>query len=213
MLVCCSFISNCLGEHVIHFLSTRWRFSVWSTKADFPILTILKHCRLYLFSLVWFLREIAAPCCYCSGLQIPNEKSRSNIRDQIDQQDIIAVGVFCAQALARFFARLFFVSFDRGALWCCVTYPAGMLAPPHPALRKNKGAPPRPTEIDKTRGAQRGKADCRFHRLCPHIWAKSGEMKEQLLFGLLYSLWLSGLQKDHLKVIECNVFLVQSTRL
>ena len=46
------FISNCLSEHVLHFHSTRWRFSVWSTKADFPILTILKPCCLNLFSLV-----------------------------------------------------------------------------------------------------------------------------------------------------------------
>ena len=41
----------------------------------------------------------------------------------------------------------------------------------------------RPAEIDKTRGAQRGKADCRLHRLCPHIFAKNGginEMKEKL---------------------------------
>ena len=47
----------------------------------------------------------------------------------------------------------------------------GMLAPPHPpAPRKNWAAPPRekqalprPAEIDKTREAQRGKADCRLH--------------------------------------------------
>ena len=40
--------------------------------------------------------------------------------------------------------------------------------------------PPRPAEIDKTCGAQRGKADYRLHRLCPHIWAKSWEIKEKL---------------------------------
>ena len=31
--------------------------------------------------------------------------------------------------------------------------------------------------------ARGGKADCRLHRLCPHIWAKNGEeneMKEKL---------------------------------
>ena len=52
-----------------------------------------------------------------------------------------------------------------------------------PGPRKASFAPPRPAEIDKTRGAQRGKADCRLHRLCPHIWAKNGEeneMKEML---------------------------------
>ena len=53
---------------------------------------------------------------------------------------------------------------------------SGMLAPPRgktgcPAPRKASLAPPRPAEINKTRRAQRGKADCRLHRLCPHIWA------------------------------------------
>ena len=36
----------------------------------------------------------------------------------------------------------------------------GMLAPPRPV--EKRAAPPRPAEINKTRGAQRGKANCRF---------------------------------------------------
>ena len=52
----------------------------------------------------------------------------------------------------------------------------GMLTPrknglPRPT-RKNQ-ALPRPAEIDKTRGAHRGKADCTLHRLSPHIWGKA----------------------------------------
>ena len=66
-----------------------------------------------------------------------------------------------------------------------------------PAPRKASLAPPRPAEIDKTRGAQRGKADCRLHRLCPHIWAKNGEeneMKEKLFiwsFVQLVIVWFA----------------------
>ena len=82
-----------------------------------------------------------------------------------------------------------------------------MLAPPHlapprgklacPAPPREKQALPRPAEIDKTRGAQRGKADCRLHRLCPHIWAKNGEeneMKEKLFiwsFVQLVIIWFA----------------------
>ena len=40
-----------------------------------------------------------------------------------------------------------------------------------PAPRKASLAPPRPAEIEKTRGAQQGKADCRLNRLC-RGWAK-----------------------------------------
>ena len=29
--------------------------------------------------------------------------------------------------------------------------------------------------------AQRGKADYRLYRSCPHIWAKSGDMKEKFV--------------------------------
>ena len=50
-------------------------------------------------------------------------------------------------------------------------------APPRPAKRQ---ALPHPAEIDKTRGARRGKADCRLHRSCQQLWAYSGEMKEKL---------------------------------
>ena len=77
-------------------------------------------------------------------------------------------------------------------------------APPRPAPRKNGlprpakmkpcPAPPRPAEIDKTRGAQRGKADYRLHRLGPHIWAESGEMKEKLFiwsFVQLVFIWFA----------------------
>ena len=68
-------------------------------------------------------------------------------------------------------------------------------APPRPA--EKRAAPPRLAEIDKTRGAQRGKADCRLHRLCPHIWAKNGEeneMKEKLFiwsFVQLVIIWFA----------------------
>merc|ERR1712055_549949 len=73
----------------------------------------------------------------------------------------------------------------------------GCPAPPRPAKSKPCPAPPRPAEIDKTCGAQRGKADCRLHRLCPHIWAKNGEeneMKEKLFiwsFVQLVIVWLA----------------------
>ena len=66
-----------------------------------------------------------------------------------------------------------------------------------PAPPREKQALPRPAEIDKTRGAQRGKADCRLHRLCPHIWAKNGEeneMKEKLFiwsFVQLVIIWFA----------------------
>ena len=49
-------------------------------------------------------------------------------------------------------------------------------------------------EIDKTRGARRGKADCRFHRLCPHIWAESGEMNGKFFiwsFVQLVIIWFA----------------------
>ena len=45
---------------------------------------------------------------------------------------------------------------------------AGMLAPPPPAQPRpaeKQAAPPRPVEIDKTRGVQRGKTDCRLQDL------------------------------------------------
>ena len=95
---------------------------------------------------------------------------------------------------------------------------AGRLAPPRgksgcPAPPRKKQALPRPAEIDKTRGAQRGKADYRLHRLCPHIWAESGEMKEKLFiwsFVQLVIIWFAG---RPLKVRECNVFLDQNTIL
>ena len=67
--------------------------------------------------------------------------------------------------------------------------------PPRPA--KSKPCPALPAEIDKTHGAQRGKADCRLHRLCPHIWAKNGEeneMKEKLFiwsFVQLVIIWFA----------------------
>ena len=51
-------------------------------------------------------------------------------------------------------------------LQCVTHWRSGMLAPPRgktgcPAPQKAGLAPPR--EIDKTRGAQRGKTECRFH--------------------------------------------------
>ena len=91
-----------------------------------------------------------------------------------------------------------------------------MLAPPHPAPPREKQALPRPAEIDKTRGAQRGKVDCRLHRLCPHIWAKNGEeneMKEKLFIWSFVQLVIVWFAEDHLKVRECNVFLDQNTIL
>ena len=55
------------------------------------------------------------------------------------------------------------VWFDKENI--ATTYIPGMLAPPHPGLpgpAPRKALPPRPAEINKTRGAQRGKANCRF---------------------------------------------------
>ena len=78
---------------------------------------------------------------------------------------------------------------------------------------REKQALPRPAEIDKTRGPQRGKTDYRLHRLCPHIWAESGEMKEKLFiwsFVQLVIIWFAG---RPFKVRECNVFLDQNTIL
>ena len=46
----------------------------------------------------------------------PNEKSCSNIREQIDQHETIAVLVFDAKAVALFLNRLFFVSSNKGAI-------------------------------------------------------------------------------------------------
>ena len=71
---------------------------------------------------------------------------------------------------------------------------------------------PRPAEIDKTRRAQRGKAGCRSHRLFPHIWTKSGEVKEKLFiwsFVQIVMIWFA----DHFKEKECNFFHGQNTIL
>ena len=81
---------------------------------------------------------------------------------------------------------------------------SGMLEPPHPApprpaKSKPCPVPPRPAEIDKTRGAQRGKAGYRLHRLGPPIWAESGEMKEKLFIWSFVQLVIIWLEKEHLK--------------
>ena len=80
-------------------------------------------------------------------------------------------------------------------------------AMPRSVLRKASPAPPCPTEIDKSRGAQRDTDYAHTFGLRVEKWRKS------FSFGLLNSLWLSGLQKDHLKVRECNVFLDQNNIL
>ena len=83
--------------------------------------------------------------------------------------------------------------------------------PPRPA--EKWAAPPRPAEIDKSRGAQRGKANYKLHRLCPPIWAESGEMKEKLFIWSFVQLVIIWFAERPFKVRECNVFLDQNTIL
>ena len=65
-------------------------------------------------------------------------------------------------------------------------------------MRKHQGCSPR--EIDKTRGAQQGKTDCRFHlypfSLHPQIMPK----RKIFSFDFVCSLWLSSSQRCLLKV-------------
>ena len=82
-----------------------------------------------------------------------------------------------------------------------------------PAPPREKQVLPRPAEIDKTRGAQRGKATIDTTDYAHTFGLRVGKLKEKLFiwsFVQLVIIWFAG---RPFTVRECDVFLHQNTIL